>query len=164
METQTNIKKYAVPGLPLLALWFLLAASCPGGGGGAGSGGARLANGYYTAEAASFNRHGWKEYITIYVDNNNIVTVEYDAKNASGFPRSWDLDYMRVMVALEGTYPTAYGREYSMALLRLQKPEGIDALAGATESYNCFKILAATAISQARANNKDVALVELPSH
>jgi major membrane immunogen (membrane-anchored lipoprotein) len=158
-----NITKYA-PGLPLLALWLLLAASC-GGGEGGGPGGAKLANGYYTAEAAAFNSHGWKEYITIYVDNNNIVTVDYDAKNASGFPRSWDMDYMRSMVALEGrTYPTAYGREYSMALLRLQQPEGIDALAGATESYKCFKILAATAISQARANNKEVALVELPAH
>jgi major membrane immunogen (membrane-anchored lipoprotein) len=155
------MKKHTAPGLPLLALSVLLAASCSGGARGAGSGGQKLANGYFTAEAASYDSRGWKEYVTIYVDSNNIVTVDYDAKNAGGFPRSWDMDYMRLMVALTGTYPTAYGREYSAALLRLQGPEGIDALTGATDSYTSFKILAATAISQARTNNKNVALVEL---
>jgi major membrane immunogen (membrane-anchored lipoprotein) len=152
------MKHYAVLGAVLMAL----AAACPGGGGGGGSRAQRLADGYYTAEAARFDSHGWKEYITIYIENNNIVTVEYNAKNASGFLKSWDMDYMRVMGALSGTYPTAYSREYSAALLRLQTPEGIDALAGATNSYINFKILAATAISQARARNKNVALIELP--
>jgi major membrane immunogen (membrane-anchored lipoprotein) len=157
------LKKHTVPGLPVMALSMLLSASCASGTGGSGGGGGgqKLADGYYTAEAASYDRYGWKEYITIYVDNNNIVTVEYNAKNASGFLKSWDMDYMRLMGARSGTYPTAYSREYSAALLRLQEPEGIDALAGATDSYRSFKILAATAISQARAKNKSVALVEL---
>ncbi|MDR0597931.1 MAG: FMN-binding protein [Treponema sp.] len=158
-----NMKNHT-PGLPRLALWILLIASCSDGGGSAGPGGQKLADGYYTAEAASYNSHGWKEYLTIYVDNNNIVTVDYDAKNSGGFPRSWDMDYMRLMIAQKGTYPTAFGREYSAALLRLQEPEGIDALTGATDSYNSFKILAATAISQAKANDKNVALVELPGY
>jgi major membrane immunogen (membrane-anchored lipoprotein) len=158
------MKKHTVPGLPFLVMSILLAVSCSGGEENAGSGGQKLADGYYTAEAASYDSHGWKEYITIYVDNNNIVTVDYDARNASGFPRSWDMDYMRATIAENMPYPTAFSREYSAALLRLQKPEGIDALTGATDSYTSFKILAATAISQARANNKNVALVELPGH
>jgi major membrane immunogen (membrane-anchored lipoprotein) len=156
------VKKHTVPALPVVTMLISLAASCSGGGGSAGFGRQRLADGYYTAEAASYNSHGWKEYIAIYVDNNKIVTVDYNAKNASGFLRSWDMDYMRRMGALAGTYPTAYGREYSAALLRLQEPEGIDALAGATNSCASFKILAATAISRARAKDKSVALVELP--
>jgi major membrane immunogen (membrane-anchored lipoprotein) len=149
---------------PILIVLILLIASCAKGGDSAGSGGQKLADGYYTAEAASYDSHGWKDYITIYVDNSNIVTVEYDAKNSSGFLKSWDMDYMRIMGARLGTYPTVYNREYSAALLRLQKPEGIDAISGATNSYISFKMLAATAISQARANNKNVALVELPGN
>jgi major membrane immunogen (membrane-anchored lipoprotein) len=155
------MKKHTYHGLLLGALPILLIASCsaleeraPGGG--------KLVDGYYTAEAASYDSYGWKEYITIYVDNGNIVTVDYDAKNPSGFPKSWDMDYMRRMGAATGTYPTAFNREYAAALLRLQRPEGIDALTGATYSYTTFKILAATAISQARANNKTVAIVEVP--
>jgi major membrane immunogen (membrane-anchored lipoprotein) len=158
------MSKNIVPALPGLPILILLVASCTIGGKNAGSGSQKLADGYYTAEAAAYDSHGWKDYITIYIDNGNIVTVEYDAKNSSGFLRSWDMDYMRFMGARLGTYPTVYSREYSAALLRLQGPEGIDAITGATNSYTSFKILAATAISQARVNNKNVALVELPSH
>jgi major membrane immunogen (membrane-anchored lipoprotein) len=156
------VKKHTVQGPPVMAVLTLLIVSCSGGEGSAGFGGQKLADGYYAAEAESYNSHGWKEYIAIYVDNNNIVTVDYNAKNASGFLRSWDMDYMRLMGSLMGTYPAAYGREYSAALLRLQASEGIDALAGATNSCDNFKILAATAISRARAKDKSVALVELP--
>jgi major membrane immunogen (membrane-anchored lipoprotein) len=148
--------------LPGLTVLILLFASCSIKGGSAGSGGQKLADGYYTAEAASYDRYGWKDYIIIYIDNNNIVTAEYDAKNASGFLKTWDMDYMRLMGAQSGMYPAVYSREYSAALLRLQGPEGIDVLTGATESYYVFKILAETAISQARANKKNVVLVELP--
>jgi major membrane immunogen (membrane-anchored lipoprotein) len=157
-----GMKKSTVLVLPGLTMLILLTASCSAGEGRAGSGSQKLADGYYTAEGTSYDSYGWKDYITIYVDNNNIATVEYDAKNASGFLRSWDMDYMRLMGGQFGIYPAVYSREYSAALLRLQGPEGIDALTGATKSYNVFTILAKTAISQARANNKNVALVELP--
>jgi major membrane immunogen (membrane-anchored lipoprotein) len=156
------MKRAIAPVLPCLAVWILLIVSCSIGGRNAGSGGQKLADGYYTAEARFYDRYGWKDYITIYIDNNNIVTADYDAKNASGFLKSWDMDYMRLMGAHLGIYPAMYSRDYSAALLRLQEPEGIDVLAGATISYNSFKILAETAISQARANKKNVALVELP--
>jgi major membrane immunogen (membrane-anchored lipoprotein) len=158
------MKKNTAPVLPGLSMLIFLIASCTIGEKDAGVGGQKLADGYYTAEAAFYDSHGWKDYITIYVDNNNIVTVEYDAKNSSGFLKSWDMDYMRLMGVRLGTYPTIYNREYSAALLRLQEPEGIDAIAGATHSYASFKILAATAISQARANNKSVVKTKLPSH
>ena len=50
----------------------------------------RLQDGYYTAQAEEFN-YGWKEYITILVKGGNIVSVEYNAENASGFIKMWDL-------------------------------------------------------------------------
>ena len=64
---------------------------------------AALQDGYYTAQAAEFS-HGWKEYITIMVKGGNIVSVEYNAENASGFIKSWDSNYMQVM--LNGLIPT----------------------------------------------------------
>jgi major membrane immunogen (membrane-anchored lipoprotein) len=30
-------------------------------------------DGYYTAQAAAFDAHGWKEYITIYVSGDKVV-------------------------------------------------------------------------------------------
>ena len=68
-----------------------------------------LQDGYYTAQAAEFS-HGWKEYITIMVKGGNIVSVEYNAENASGFIKSWDSNYMQVMLNAQGTYPNEYTR------------------------------------------------------
>ena len=65
-----------------------------------------LQDGYYTAQAAEFN-FGWKEYVTILVKGGNIISVEYNAENASGFIKSWDNAYMQTMLHANGTIPTS---------------------------------------------------------
>ena len=121
-----------------------------------------MQDGYYTAEAANFDENGWKEYITIYVSNDKIITVEYDAKNASGFIKSWDMEYMRVMNEKDGTYPNKYVRAYTEALLNRQEPEKVDAVAGATHSHTTFQLLARAAMKQAEMGDKNVAFVQVP--
>lgn len=123
----------------------------------------QMQDGYYTAEAAHFDAHGWKEFMTIYVNNNKIVTVEYNAKNASGFIKSWDMNYMRDMMANDGTYPNKYARDYAAGLLNKQNPDAVDALSGATHSYGSFKLLAEAVIAQAKTGDKSVVFVEFPS-
>jgi major membrane immunogen (membrane-anchored lipoprotein) len=120
-----------------------------------------LRDGYYTAETASFDSFGWKEFVTICVSNGKIITVEYNAKNHSGFIKSWDMDYMRRMGAVEGTYPNEYTRIYASELLARQTPDTIDAISGATESYAVFKLLAAAVIEKAKTGNTQVASVEI---
>ena len=113
---------------------------------------------YYTAQAAEFN-HGWKEYITIMVKDNSIVSVEYNAENASGFIKSWDNAYMQTMLHSNGTYPNEYTRNYASQLLSNQQEE-IDALTGATSSYNSFKKLAAAVLEQAQKGDSSTVLVD----
>lgn len=120
-----------------------------------------MQDGYYTAEARAFGDTGWKEYITIYISDNKIVTAEFDAKNSSGFIKSWDVDYMRKMNKTDGTYPNKYSREYAEALLNKQKPENIDNITGATHSYSSFQQLAAAAINQAKNGDKSVVFVDI---
>jgi major membrane immunogen (membrane-anchored lipoprotein) len=120
-----------------------------------------LVDGYYTAEAAAFDRHGWKDFITIYIENNLIVAVEYDGKNAGGLLKTWDMEYMRQMDAVWGNYPSKYTRSYTGALLNRQDPEKIDVMSGATVSYESFKVLARAVIEQAKNGEKKVAVVEL---
>jgi len=120
-----------------------------------------FSNGYYSAEAKDFDSDGWKEFISIYVHNGRIITVEYNAKNASGFIKSWDLDYMRNMYINNRTYPSKYVREYTSALLVFQDPGHIDAVVGATRSYYLFTHLAEAVVEQARMGNRQIKIVEL---
>ena len=118
-----------------------------------------LQDGYYTAQASEFS-HGWKEYITILVKGGSIVSVEYNAENASGFIKSWDNAYMQNMLQVSGTYPNEYTRYYANQLLEGQGEEGIDALSGATSSHGSFQILSQAVLEQARMGDSSIAIVD----
>ena len=118
-----------------------------------------LQDGYYTAQASEFS-HGWKEYITILVKGGSIVSVEYNAENASGFIKSWDNAYMQNMLHSNGTYPNEYTRYYANQLLEGQGEGGIDAITGATSSYGSFQILAQAVLEQARVGDSSIVFVD----
>ncbi len=118
-----------------------------------------MQDGYYTAQASEFS-HGWKEYITIMVKGGSIVSVEYNAENASGFIKSWDNAYMQNMLHVQGTYPNEYTRYYAGQLLEGQGKEEIDALSGATSSYGSFQKLEAAVIEQAMKGDSSIAIVD----
>ena len=119
---------------------------------------AGLQDGYYTAQMSQFS-HGWKEYITILVKGGSIVSVEYNAENASGFIKSWDNAYMQTMLHTNGTYPNEYTRYYANQLLEGQGEGGIDAITGATSSHSSFQILAQAVLEQARKGDSSIAIV-----
>ena len=120
-----------------------------------GSDGTALQDGYYTAQAAEYS-HGWKEYITIMVKDGSIVSVEYNAENASGFIKSWDNAYMQAMLHAQGTYPNQYTRYYAGQFLEGQGQGSIDALTGATSSYGSFQKLTAAVLEQARKGDSSI--------
>ena len=120
---------------------------------------AGLQDGYYTAQAAEFS-HGWKEYITILVKDGSIISVEYNAENASGFIKSWDNAYMQNMLHSNGTYPNEYTRNYAGQLLEGQGKGQIDAISGASSSHDSFKKLAAAVLEQAKKGDSDVVIVD----
>lgn len=119
----------------------------------------KMKDGFYTAEMAEYDDFGWKEYVTLYIADDKIVTVDYNAKNTSGFIKSWDMEYMRLMNESDGTYPNKYTREYAQALLNHQNPEKIDAITGATHSYETFQMLVKAAMIQAENGDKNVAFI-----
>ncbi|MCI8802639.1 MAG: FMN-binding protein [Oscillibacter sp.] len=120
---------------------------------------AGLQDGYYTAQAAEFS-HGWKEFITILVKDGSIVSVEYNAENASGFIKSWDNAYMQTMLHSNGTYPNEYTRNYANQLLEGQGQGSIDAITGATSSHSSFQILAQAVLEQAQKGDSSIAVVD----
>ena len=118
-----------------------------------------LQDGYYTAQAEEFS-HGWREYITILVKGGSIVSVEYNAENASGFIKSWDNTYMQTMLHDTGTYPNEYTRYYANQLLQGQGQGGIDAISGASSSHASFQILARAVLERARKGDSSIVLVD----
>ena len=136
----------------LLSLLLLVPALTACGGGG-------LQDGYYTAQAAEFS-HGWKEYITIMVKGGSIVSVEYNAENASGFIKSWDNAYMQTMLHSNGTYPNEYTRYYARQFQEDQNADSIDALTGASSSHSSFQLLSEAVLEQARQGDSSVRVVD----
>ncbi len=134
----------------LFACLFVQACAASGDG---------LKDGYYSAEMSDYS-HGWKEYLTIFVQGGKIVSAEYNARNASGFIKSWDMDYMRNMNGVTGTYPNRYTRTYAAEFLEKQGTDGIDAIAGASTSYGTFKQLAQAVMERARTGDSSVAVVQ----
>ena len=118
-----------------------------------------LQDGYYTAQMSEFS-YGWKEYITILVKGGKIVSVEYNAENASGFMKSWDNAYMQTMLHTNGTYPNEYTRNYANQLLAGQGKGEIDAISGASSSHGTFQLLAQAVLEQAQKGDSSIVFVE----
>jgi major membrane immunogen (membrane-anchored lipoprotein) len=119
-----------------------------------------MKDGYYTAEAAEFDEHGWKEYVTICVSGGQIILIEYNAYNPTGLVKSWDMDYMRIMNAVDGTYPNAYTRMYGRQFLDRQSAD-VDCISGATNSYYSFVRLAGAVLENARSGDSTARQVNL---
>lgn len=124
------------------------------------SGDQTLHDGYYTAQQAEFS-HGWKEFITIMVKGGKIVSVEYNAENASGFIKSWDNAYMQTMLRVQGTYPNEYTRYYASQLLEGQGEGSPMVLTGASSSYQTFQKLSAAVVEQAKKGDSSIIIVKM---
>ncbi len=125
----------------------------------AGCGGNKMKDGYYTAEMSEFS-HGWKEYVCIQVKDDIIVSAEFNAKDASGFIKAWDNEYMRNMGTETGNYPNQYTREYVRQLIEGQKDLKVDLMTGATHSGDNFEKLVPAVIEQAKKGDSTIVQVD----
>ena len=125
-----------------------------------GCGSNQMKDGYYTAEMSDFS-YGWKEDVCIYVKNDQIISVEFNAKDENGFIKAWDNEYMRNMMTKSesGMYPNKYAREYAQQLVDGQKEGQIDAISGASQSGDNFKKLTVAVIAQAQKGDSSAAIV-----
>lgn len=66
---------------------------------------------------------------------------------------------MQNMLHSNGTYPNEYTRYYAGQMQEGQGEGTIDALTGATSSYNSFQKLSAAVLEQARKGDSSIVLV-----
>ena len=139
----------------ILPILFLTASLLLGGC----SSQSKMKDGFYTAEMSDYS-FGWKEYVCIMVKNNKIVSVEFNAKNPSGYIKAWDNNYMGNMLPVSGTYPNEYTRYYASELIEQQANIKVDTLTGATSSGNNFAKLSKAVVNQAKKGDSQTVIVK----
>lgn len=118
-----------------------------------------MKDGFYTAEMAEMS-NGWQEYLCILVKDKKVVYAEYNAKDESGYIKSWDNSYMQLMKSLKGTYPNEYTRNYVAQFIEEQGVDSFDGISGATHSAGNFEKLAAAVVEQAKKGDSSTIFVE----
>jgi major membrane immunogen (membrane-anchored lipoprotein) len=98
------------------------------------------------------------------VNNGQITICEFDARNLSGFRRSWDMDYMLGWQSASGSGVrlSNYIISYQNSLVTLQDPRKIQPIPGSRNVHDVFVNLAENAIAQAKSGKRGVVFVKLP--
>lgn len=127
------IKKILLLSLSLLAALSLTGCSS-----------AKYQDGSYRAEAADFDKHGWKEFLDVTVKDGKITEVDFDSLYETDSRRkSEDMEYQQsYREAGLGTDPADYTIRLEDSLKERQKASEVDAVAGATTSSEHFRKMA----------------------
>jgi major membrane immunogen (membrane-anchored lipoprotein) len=142
--------------LPILAaLALFLAAGCDDQSG-------ALKDGYYTAEVADYGAEGWREYLTIYVNDGAISTAEFNAANRSGLLRSWDQDYIHQSYLKYRVNPNLFPRLYASYLVTVQDPGRVQPVSRGRRTHEVFVRLAEAAIGASLDGDASVRSIQRP--
>ena len=119
-----------------------------------------LMDGSYTAEASesyvAAQGHGWKEYLKITVEKQQIASVEYDAlkdgkKKSETTPEEYPMT----------PPPSEWTPKLNEAIRTAQMPEAVDTVSGATMSSTVARQLYAAVLKAAREGNTETVIVEI---
>lgn len=119
-----------------IALSLLIFVGCTSSSSG------ELKDGSYTAEFKDADSHGWIEFVELKVENEKIIEVNFDAKDAAGQLKSESAEYKDAMInAGSKTWPSDFYPKLEDSLIDAQDIDKVDAVAGATQSSDAFKKL-----------------------
>ncbi|NLP46868.1 MAG: FMN-binding protein [Epulopiscium sp.] len=108
-----------------------------------------LQDGTWTAEADTFDDHGWKPTVSIKVEGNKITEVIFDYVNENGQLKKEDEGYNIAMKGKSGTSPEEAFPQLEQELIEKQNVDNIDVVTGATVSSEDFKTIAKKALEKA---------------
>lgn len=115
-------------------------------------------DGVYRAEMATFDDFDWKGFVELTFLNEVITAVDFDYLNTSNERKTEDSWYQAAMTPP----PSSWASQYEQALITAQDTSGVDAISGATLSWNDFVILAQLAIEAAKEGNTNTVLYTAP--
>ena len=106
---------------------------------------------------------GWTEFVVLTIQNNAVSQISFDAVDESGAYKSKDADYQDQMAqAGIGTDPAQFYPAIIQSFIDAKYlPDEMDAVAGATQSFNRFKELVTAALENALYGLEETAVVEV---
>ena len=124
--------------------------------------GGGVKDGYYTAQLSSYDDEGWREYLTIFVNDGKIATAELNATNQSGMLRSWDQEFIHQSHIKYNITPNHFSRLYCGRLVSFQDPAGVLPSLPGRRTHEIFIKLAEAALRASRAGRLEVVEIERP--
>ncbi|MBC3516330.1 FMN-binding protein [Neobittarella massiliensis] len=121
--------------------------------------GSSYKDGAYKAQYKDADEHGWTEFVEVTVKDGKVSDVTFDAKNADGKLKSQDAEYKSYMEAT-GTWPEKFYGDIAEQYKEKQSAEKMDAVAGATNSSDSFKVLMTELEKSMKEGNTDTITVE----
>lgn len=97
-----------------------------------------IVDGTYRAEFDTFDSSGYKDFVEVTFKDGLAVSVSADAVKADGTLKSMDNGLRDAMSGVINTYPEKYYRDLINQYIANPDSDGIDVVAGATESSNNF--------------------------
>ena len=107
-------------------------------------------DGLYKAIEKDFDDRGWRSAVAVIVEDGKIVSALFDEYNKDALYKNVDEDYAENMQGQSGTTPAKAAEALTKSLLEKQDPNGVDAVSGATGTFESFKSLANEALANAK--------------
>lgn len=119
-------------------------------------------DGEYRAQMSEADQ-GWTEFVVLTIQNNAVSQISFDAVDENGAYKSKDADYQDQMAqAGIGTDPAQFYPAIIQSFIDARYlPDEMDAVAGATQSFNRFKKLVTAALENALYGLEETAVVEV---
>ena len=133
------MKKFLLSGL-IFILVLTMVVGCT-------SNDANYEDGTYDAEGEPDER-GWRGVVQVVVEDGKITSVDYDEVNEANELKSEDEEYAETMKGASGISPAEAYEQMENALIKRQDVDQIDAVSGATSSFEQFKSLVKEALNK----------------
>jgi major membrane immunogen (membrane-anchored lipoprotein) len=121
----------------------------------------KYVDGTYKATYDFVDGHGWKPQIEIVIKDKKISEVKFDYVNPEGKLKTQDEKYNNAMKAKVGTNPAEYAPKYEQNLVATQEVDKVEAVSGATHSFENFKALAKAALAKAEKGDTSVTILPM---
>ncbi len=117
-------------------------------------------DGNYRAEFDNFDSRGYKDFLEVTVENGAVISLHYNAVSEDGLLKNDDIEYRENMQNEQAIYPERFSQDLINQYLDTQSIDGVDIVAGATYSSECFLDLFNALEPQIQRGETDTLIVE----